>query len=110
MRLVMAAASAAGLEIVKRFPAPAHPRRGSGRSGRWPDLQGAEPAAILQEARILIGEPHVPPGPQLAVPPALDAGEVDEAAPRYDHRVTARGRPPWLSPARCLLSLATTIS
>jgi hypothetical protein len=53
-----------------------------GWSGLRPDSQGAERAAILLEAGILVREPHALTGTQLPVAGDLDAGEVDETVAR----------------------------
>lgn len=53
-----------------------------GWSGLRPDSQGAERAAILLEAGILVREAHALTGTQLPVAGDLDAGEVDETVAR----------------------------
>jgi hypothetical protein len=52
------------------------------RLGLRPDLEGAETAAVLQEAGILVGEPHLLASTEFPVTARLNAGEVREAVPR----------------------------
>jgi hypothetical protein len=58
-------------------------------SGFRPDLQGAETAAILQEAAILVGAPHLVARAELPATAHLDIREVSKAATghirRHDH-------------------------